>query len=87
MKIPVLYNILVEQFMEFAPLAGKGIIEKKINGYAIKVTADKGLDILPFVFHIYKNDWPVGAIDAGGGGLISISEDKLIKELEGEEVS
>ncbi|MDI6810867.1 MAG: hypothetical protein QMD80_04215 [archaeon] len=39
-EISELFMVLVEKFKEFAPLKGKGLVEKEIGEYVVKTTAD-----------------------------------------------
>lgn len=85
MKLSKLYNVCMNHFKEFAPLKGKGVVKKEVNGYLLKITADKkmkddGIEIKPFAFHIFKNGW-IAAIVYPHEGATAIDEDKLIEEL------
>ena len=89
MKIPELYAILAEHFMEYAPLKGKGLANKQIGDYTVKTTADgktkdeNGWDIEPFRFYIFKNGWLAGIVSPNGGEVL-VSEDDLIETFKGE---
>ena len=89
MKIPELYAILAEHFMEYAPLKGKGLANKQIGDYTVKTTADgktkdeNGWDIEPFRFYIFKNGWLAGIVSPNGGEVL-VSEDDLIETFKAE---
>ena len=89
MKIPELYAILAEHFLEYAPLKGKGLVSKQIADYTVEITADEktkdenGWEIEPFMFHIFMNGWLVGVVSPNGGELL-LDEDDLIEAFKAE---
>jgi len=89
MKIPELFAVLAEHFMEYAPLTGKGLVSKQIGDYIVKTTADgktkdeDGWEIEPFTFHIFKNGWLVAVVSPNGGEVL-VSEDDLIETFKAE---
>jgi len=89
MRVPKLFAILAEHFMEYAPLKGKGLVSKQIADYTVEITADgktkdeNGWDIEPFRFYIFKNGWLAGIVSPNGGEVL-VSEDDLIETFKGE---
>jgi len=89
MKIPELYAILAEHFLEYAPLKGKGLVSKQIGDYTVKTTADgktkdeDGWEIEPYKFYIFKNGWLVAIVSPNGGEVL-VSEDDLIETFKTE---
>jgi len=89
MKIPELFAVLAEHFMEYAPLTGKGLVSKQIGEYIVKTTADgktkdeDGWEIEPYKFYIFKNGWLVAIVSPNGGALL-VSEDDLIETFKAE---
>ena len=89
MKIPELYAILAEHFLEYAPLKEKGLVSKQIGDYTVKITADgktkdeDGWEIEPFKFYIFKNGWLVAIVSPNGGELL-LNEDDLIETFKRE---
>jgi len=92
MKIPELFAVLAEHFMEYAPLTGKGVVSKQIGNYIVKTTADgktkdeDGWEIEPFTFHIFKNGWLVAVVSLNGGeAMVNITtEGDLIEAFKRE---
>ena len=92
MKIPELFAVLAEHFMEYAPLTGKGVVSKQIGDYIVKTTADRktkdedGWEIEPFTFHIFKNGWLVAVVSLNGGeAMVNITtEGDLIEAFKRE---
>ena len=89
MKIPELYVILAEHFLEYAPLKGKGLVSKQIADYTVEITADgktkdeNDWEIEPFRFYIFKNGWLAGIVSPNGGPLL-VSENDLIEIFKAE---
>ena len=89
MKIPELFAVLAEHFMEYAPLTGKGVVSKQIGDYIVKTTADgktkdeDGWEIDPFTFHIFKNGWLVAVVSPNGGETL-LNENDLIETFKAE---
>ncbi|MCW3128573.1 MAG: hypothetical protein N2V75_00480 [Methanophagales archaeon] len=84
MKVPKLFSLLAEHFMEYAPLTGKGLVSKQIGEYIVKTTADgktkdeDGWEIEPYRFYIFKNGWLVAIVSPNGGETL-LNEDDLIE--------
>jgi len=86
MQIPELFMVLMEHFKEYAPLKGKGLLQKQIGDYTVKITADgtveeDGWKIEPFTFHVFKNGWLVAIVSPHGGEVMvsMVTEDELIE--------
>ena len=92
MKVPKLFAVLAEHFMEYAPLTGKGLVSKQIGDYIVKTTADEktkdedGWEIEPFTFHIFKNGWLVAVVSPNGGEVMVnfATEEDLIETFKAE---